>query len=180
MLHTQSSFELASCAPDCSAEHALACGSFLACGERHGRRAKFSTFLTPKRAPLCGVTMRGSRSHCTVCSQRAVETLYIAGFSPLPSRVLVELGQEIENVTRFSSLSVSPAHAATITSSWWNALSSMGSMYPCCFCPMLLALHARLEGCQIQRGLGQQRVKEVVGAGPVQTGRDQKSVSVMS
>ena len=125
-----------------------------------GEGSNFGFFEPPKRAPLCGFTTHASRSHYRLCTHRTVKALQIAGSGLLASHELTEQELKIKNLTLFSFPSLSPASAATIASSWWEASSSMGNMYPCCFGPMLLALHARLEGGQIQGGLGQQRVNQ--------------------
>ena len=98
----------------CSANHA---GNCLGCGESQGQKSKFSDFLTPKRALLCGFTKCASRSHCTVCPERAVETLCVGGSRSFTSPVLVQLDQEIENLTPFSSVSLALVDAAAIVSS---------------------------------------------------------------
>jgi hypothetical protein len=88
-----------------------------------------------------------------------VKALQIAESGLLASHELTEQELKIETLTLFSFLSLSPTSAATVTSSWWEASASMGNMYPCCFGPMLLALHARLEVGQIQGGLGNKGLK---------------------
>jgi hypothetical protein len=70
------------------------------------------------------------------CSHRAVKTLCIAGSSLLASSELSEKELKIENLTTFSFQSLTPVHAAAVISSWWNASSSVGNMYPCCFGPI--------------------------------------------
>jgi hypothetical protein len=72
----------------------------------------------------------------------------------LASRELSKPELKIENLTSFSFLSLSPAHAVAVISYWWNASSSVGNMYPCCFGPMLITLHARLSEIEIRMALG--------------------------
>jgi hypothetical protein len=83
-----------------------------------------------------------------------VKTLCIAGSSLLASSELSEKELKIENLTTFSFQSLTPVHAAAVISSWWNASSSVGNMYPCCFGPMLIALHERLSEVEIRMALG--------------------------
>jgi len=77
----------------------------------------FDFFYPSKRAPLCGFTTRTSRCHYTACTHRAVKALEIVGVSSLASRELGKQEYKFENLTPFSFLSLSPTHAATITSS---------------------------------------------------------------
>ena len=148
--------DFASCALQCSTEHVR---SYFGCGQRWGERAKFSTFLTSKRALLCGFTKRASGSHCMICTYRAVKALCIAGFTSLAFHEMSEQELKIENLTYFSILSLSPAHAAAVISSWWDASLSVGNMFPCCFGAMLLALHARLSEVEIQMAVGNKGLK---------------------
>jgi hypothetical protein len=94
-----------------------------------------------------------------VCTHRPLKALQSAGSGLLTSRELGEQELKFENLTPFSFLSLSPPHAATFTSSWGEASSSMDNMYPFYSGPMLVAFHARLEGGSNPGGLGQQRVK---------------------
>ena len=126
----------------------------------HCREAEnFAFFHPPKRAPLCGFTTRPSRSHCIMCTHRAVKAVCIAGSGSLALRVLGEQDQKIEKLTSFSSQLLSPAQAAAIVSSRWQSSSSKGYMYPCCFGPMLLALHARSTWAENWEAVGTKGLK---------------------
>ena len=129
-----------------------------------GEGSNFGFFDPPKRAPLCGFTTHASRSHYRLCTHRTVKALQIAGSGLLASHELTEQELKIKNLTLFSFLSLSPASAAAAISSWWEASSSMGNMYPCCFGPMLLALHARLEVGQFRGALGNKGLRTFVQA----------------
>ena len=103
----------------------------------------FVFFGPPKRAPLCCSTIHASRSHCISCTHRPLKTPQIAGSGSIVSCTLTEQETKNENLTHFSTHSSSTVPAATIVSSDGQASFRRGNMYPCCFDPMLLALHAR-------------------------------------
>ena len=70
----------------------------------------------------------------------------IAGLSSLALRVLVEQDRKIGKFDSFFiSISLASAYSYDHQLSV-ETPSSKGNMYPCCFGPMLLALHARLKG----------------------------------
>ena len=124
-------------------------------GERDGVEERdFGLFHPPKRAPLCGFTTLARCTPCVSCTHRALKTLQIAGLGLLASRELTEQDSIIENSTPFSTHSPSTVYAATIVSSSVQTSSRRGNMYPCCFGPMLVALHARLSVVKIERPVG--------------------------
>jgi len=79
-----------------------------------------------------------------VCSHRAVKILCIVGSSLLASRELSKQELKIENLTPFSFLSLSPAHAVAVISSWWNAQQRV-NMFGACF---------DRKGCKDLSGVG--------------------------
>ena len=66
--------------------------------ERDGVEERdFGLFDPPKRAPLCGLTTHASRSHCVLCTHRAVKTLQITGSGLIVSRELTERETKNQN-----------------------------------------------------------------------------------
>ena len=86
-----------------------------------------------------------------VHSQSTDNSLHrIAGLSSLALRVLAEQDRKIEKFDSFFiSISLASAYSYDHQLSV-ETPSSKGNMYPCCFGPMLLALHARLKGTTIR------------------------------
>jgi hypothetical protein len=130
--------DITSCAFDYSTERAR---SWLDCGERRGQGRPLqghSSVLhqTSQSQPLHGVH-----------SQSRDNSLHrIAGLSSLALRVLVEQDRKIGKFDSFF-ISISLASACSYDHQLSvETPSSKGNMYPCCFGPMLLALHARLKG----------------------------------